>query len=153
MLRDNPRHPLFLRNYAQFLAEGDEFDRADEMFQLAARACRADGGAGEGEVLVQWAKAVWEGPRDAARAMSLFERAVEVAPDDCYVLAAYACFLWAVESAKDSDGQEDGVGDDCKEGRRLVAGEEEGCPLQRSLGRVCLHNPSSSSSRRCRSND
>ncbi|GJP62070.1 hypothetical protein CLOP_g19171, partial [Closterium sp. NIES-67] len=56
-------------------------------------------GVEEGEVLVLWAKAVWEGWRDGERALALFDHAVEVAPDDCYVLAAYASFLWSVESA------------------------------------------------------
>ncbi|CAI5461860.1 unnamed protein product [Closterium sp. Yama58-4] len=51
-------------------------------------------GVEEGEVLVLWAKAVWEGWRDGERALALFDHAVEVAPHDCYVLAAYASFLW-----------------------------------------------------------
>ncbi|CAI5490880.1 unnamed protein product [Closterium sp. Naga37s-1] len=59
-------------------------------------------GVEEGEVLVLWAKAVWEGWRDGERALALFDHAVEVAPHDCYVLAAYASFLWSVESASPS---------------------------------------------------
>ncbi|CAI5963337.1 unnamed protein product [Closterium sp. NIES-64] len=42
-------------------------------------------GVEEGEVLVLWAKAVWEGWRDGERALALFDHAVEVAPHDWYV--------------------------------------------------------------------
>ncbi|GJP59583.1 hypothetical protein CLOP_g12649, partial [Closterium sp. NIES-67] len=100
-LMEHPQQSLFLGNYAQFLAEGKDYERAEEAFRRAAVASRAEGGAGEAEVLVAWAKVVWEAGRDAERAMALFERAVELSPDDCFVLAAYASFLWSAESGQE----------------------------------------------------
>ncbi|CAI5992990.1 unnamed protein product [Closterium sp. NIES-65] len=115
-LMEHPQQSLFLGNYAQFLAEGKDYERAEEAFRRAAVASRAEGGAGEAEVLVAWAKVVWEAGGDAERAMALFERAVELSPDDwcvrageragekrgkSFVLAAYASFLWSAESGQE----------------------------------------------------
>ncbi|EMS54636.1 hypothetical protein TRIUR3_19980 [Triticum urartu] len=52
-----------------------------------------------------YAGLVWETSRDAERADAYYSRAVQAAPDDCYVLGSYAGFLW---DAEEEDGLNDG---------------------------------------------
>ncbi|KAF8044560.1 hypothetical protein N665_7931s0001 [Sinapis alba] len=51
-----------------------------------------------------YAELVWMIHKDSSRAESYFNRAVTVSPDDCYVQASYARFLWDVE---EEDGEEE----------------------------------------------
>ncbi|KAI3706195.1 hypothetical protein L6452_23773 [Arctium lappa] len=57
----------------------------------------------DGEILMQYAKLVWELHRDQDRALSYFERAVYAAPGDCNILAAYASFMWDIDQVEDED--------------------------------------------------
>lgn len=49
-----------------------------------SRAILAD--PGDGEILSQYAKLVWELHRDQDRAASYFERAIQASPDDRYLI-------------------------------------------------------------------
>lgn len=55
------------------------------------------------EILMRYAKLVWELHRDQDRALSYFEKAVYAAPGDCNILAAYASFLWDIDQVQDED--------------------------------------------------
>ncbi|CAI5469124.1 unnamed protein product [Closterium sp. Yama58-4] len=69
-LEEDPGNALFLRNYAQFLYEvkGDYF-AADAVFQKATEAAPTDG-----ELLVLYAKFLWEGMCDAEKLHRCFSR-------------------------------------------------------------------------------
>ncbi|KAJ6673213.1 TETRATRICOPEPTIDE REPEAT PROTEIN 5 [Salix viminalis] len=43
--------------------------------------------------------------KDASRAESYFDQAVKAAPDDCYVMASYARFLWDAEEEEEEGEQ------------------------------------------------
>ncbi|KAK2967925.1 hypothetical protein RJ640_010535 [Escallonia rubra] len=64
-----------------------------------SRAILAD--PGDGEIIAQYAKVVWELHHDQDKALSYFERAVQAAPSESHVLGAYAKFLW------ETDGDEE----------------------------------------------
>lgn len=98
MVDQYPCHPLFLRNYAQVLQSKGDLQGAVEYYSRATLADPEDG-----EILVQYAKFVWENLNDQDRALSYFERAAQAAPQDSHVLAAYASFLWEIGG----DGEED----------------------------------------------
>ncbi|GAB4843650.1 hypothetical protein Ancab_013614 [Ancistrocladus abbreviatus] len=91
-------HPLILRNYAQLLQSKGDYHGAEDYY---FRAKVADDG--DGEILSQYAKLVWDLHHDQEKASAYFERAAQAAPQDSYVLAAYASFLWEVDSNRDSD--------------------------------------------------
>ncbi|MCO5610382.1 hypothetical protein L7F22_064618 [Adiantum nelumboides] len=98
MLQKHPGNPLFLRNYAQYLADvKHDYRKAEEFFQRAILASPSDG-----ELLGQYAKMLWEVKHDTERAADYFERAVQAAPDNSYVMAAYASFLWSSEEEQDT---------------------------------------------------
>ncbi|KAK7851414.1 hypothetical protein CFP56_041888, partial [Quercus suber] len=98
MVDQYPCHPLFLRNYAQVLQSKGDLQGAVEYYSRATLADPEDG-----EILVQYAKFVWENLNDQDRALSYFERAAQAAPQDSHVLAAYASFLWEIGG----NGEED----------------------------------------------
>ncbi|KAG9133457.1 hypothetical protein Leryth_013263 [Lithospermum erythrorhizon] len=50
---------------------------------------------------------MWDVHKDTDRAKYYFNRAVEAAPDDCYVHASYARFLWDAEEEENDDEEED----------------------------------------------
>ncbi|KAM3756192.1 hypothetical protein ACB098_02G093700 [Castanea mollissima] len=91
MVDQYPCHPLFLRNYAQVLQSKGDLQGAVEYYSRATLADPEDG-----EILVQYAKFVWENLNDQDRALSYFERAAQATPQDSHVLAAYASFLWEI---------------------------------------------------------
>ncbi|KAJ3682404.1 hypothetical protein LUZ60_014977 [Juncus effusus] len=100
MVQENPRDPLFLRNYAMFLHQVKfDFQRAEEYY---SRAILLD--PNDGETLSKYASLVWELHRDEERAASYFEQAVKASPQNSFVHAAYAGFLW---DADDYDSSED----------------------------------------------
>lgn len=110
LLALHPGHPLLLRNYARFLI--DVCDDAVSAAPMLAAACAARdaneewGGEEEfdgtacgmsGVLLATTARNVWVATRDGPAASRLFDAALQVAPNDCYVLAAYTAFLWQWE--------------------------------------------------------
>ncbi|KAJ1377939.1 Tetratricopeptide-like helical domain superfamily, partial [Sesbania bispinosa] len=76
-----------------------ELEGAVEYFH---RATLAD--PNDGEILMLYAKLVWEHHHDRDRALVYFERAVQAAPQDSHVLAAYTSFLWETEDDEDEGG-------------------------------------------------
>ncbi|KAH9330354.1 hypothetical protein KI387_002462, partial [Taxus chinensis] len=56
---------------------------------------------GEGGVLAQYAKLIWELHGDEERASAYFEQAVQASPEDCHVQAAYASFLWNTDTEEE----------------------------------------------------
>ncbi|KAL2325040.1 hypothetical protein Fmac_024098 [Flemingia macrophylla] len=100
MVDEYPCHPLILKKYAQLLQSNGDLHGAEEYF---LRATLAD--PNDGEILMQYAKLVWENHHDKDRALVYFERAVEAAPQDSHVLAAYTSFLWKIEDEENEDGK------------------------------------------------
>uniref|UniRef100_A0A6M2F9W0 Uncharacterized protein n=1 Tax=Populus davidiana TaxID=266767 RepID=A0A6M2F9W0_9ROSI len=78
-----------------------DLEGAEEYF---SRAILAD--PGDGEILSQYAKLVWELYRDHDKALCYFKQSIQATPADSYVLAAYANFLWETEeNEEDSTSQ------------------------------------------------
>ncbi|KAF7837415.1 Tetratricopeptide repeat [Senna tora] len=97
MIEENPTNPLFLKNYAQFLIQSrGDLNGAEECL---SRATLAD--PDDGEILMQYAKLVWDLHQDKGRALCYFERAAKASPSDSHILAAYASFLWETEDDED----------------------------------------------------
>lgn len=96
MVDEYPCHPLVLKKYAQLLQSNGDLEGAEEYFH---RATMAD--PNDGEILVQYAKLVWENHHDKDTALVYFERAVQASPQDSHVLAAYASFLWKFDENED----------------------------------------------------
>uniref|UniRef100_A0A5B6ZQ94 Tetratricopeptide repeat-like superfamily protein n=1 Tax=Davidia involucrata TaxID=16924 RepID=A0A5B6ZQ94_DAVIN len=132
MVGEDPCNPLFLRNYAQLLQSKGDLVGAEEYYFRATLADPQDG-----EILLQYAKLVWNLHHDQDRALSYFERAVEAAPEDSYVLAAYASFLLdTVEDEEEDCAQKDHT--QIKEDEDLIepqnsASEEEKEPVSLAL--------------------
>jgi hypothetical protein len=110
LLALHPGHPLLLRNYARFLIDVcDDPVSAAPMLAAAVAGREANeewGGEEEfdgtacgmsGVLLATTARNVWVATRDGPAASRLFDAALQVAPKDCYVLAAYTAFLWQWE--------------------------------------------------------
>ncbi|KAK1379709.1 O-linked n-acetylglucosamine transferase, ogt [Heracleum sosnowskyi] len=89
---EDPSNPLFLRNYAQLLQSKGDLSGAEDLYFRATVADPEDS-----EILLQYAKLVWELHHDQDKALSYFERAACAAPESSHVLAAYASFLWEVD--------------------------------------------------------
>jgi len=79
--------------------------RAEEYY---SRAMLAD--PGDGEIMSQYAKLVWEVHRDQERCLGYFHRSVQAAPQNSHVLAAYASFLWEQDDDDDLGEGEQGTG-------------------------------------------
>ncbi|KAK1591054.1 hypothetical protein Q3G72_001528 [Acer saccharum] len=92
MVDEYPCHPLFLRNYAKLLQSKGDLHGAENYYHSAILA-----DPGDSEILLQYAKLVWELHHDQDRASSYFERAAQAAPQNSNVHAAYASFLWEIE--------------------------------------------------------
>ncbi|KAA8527817.1 hypothetical protein F0562_035314 [Nyssa sinensis] len=98
MIGEDPCNPLFLRNYAQILQSKGDLVGAEEYYFRATLADPQDG-----EILLQYAKLVWELHHDRDKTLNYFERAAQAAPEDSHVLAAYASFLWEIEEDEEED--------------------------------------------------
>uniref|UniRef100_A0A803NUA9 Uncharacterized protein n=1 Tax=Cannabis sativa TaxID=3483 RepID=A0A803NUA9_CANSA len=55
----------------------------------------------DAEVRSMFGDFIWQGHKDASRAN--FDQAVKASPDDCFVLASYARFLWDYEEDDDEE--------------------------------------------------
>ncbi|MED6192475.1 hypothetical protein PIB30_010410 [Stylosanthes scabra] len=99
MIEANPNDSLLLGNYAKFLKEvrGD-YPKAKEFFE---RAILASPG-GDGHILSLYADLIWQTEKNSDRAEGYFNQAINTSPQDCYVMASYAKFLWEAED--DGDG-------------------------------------------------
>lgn len=97
MIEENPKDPLYLRNYAEFLyqSKGD-LAGALEYYSRAALINPSDW-----EIVSQYAKLVWQIHHDKDKATTYFERAVQASPENSDLLGAYARFLWEVEEDDD----------------------------------------------------
>ncbi|GMH20065.1 hypothetical protein Nepgr_021906 [Nepenthes gracilis] len=99
LVEEYPSQPLILVNYAKLLQSKGDLHGAEDYYFRATVADPGDGG-----ILSQYARLVWELHHDHERASKYFERAAQAAPQDSHVLASYASFLWEVE---DGDREED----------------------------------------------
>ena len=107
MIQRYPGDALLLANYARFLKEvkGDE-RKAEEYCE---RAMLSEDGR-DGEMLSMYGDLIWKNHGDGARAQSYFDQAVQAAPDDSYVLASYAKFLWDSEEEDEEEEREMVIG-------------------------------------------
>ncbi|KAF8103365.1 hypothetical protein N665_0188s0302 [Sinapis alba] len=104
MINLNPGNSLLTGNYAKFLKEvrGD-MKRAEEYCERAIL-----GKTNDGNVLSLYADLILHNHGDRKRAHSYFQQAAQMSPEDCYVQASYARFLWDVEDDEDEvDGEEE----------------------------------------------
>ncbi|MBA0841221.1 hypothetical protein Goarm_003724, partial [Gossypium armourianum] len=77
LVDEYPCHPLFLRNYAKFLQSKGDLQGAEDYYHRATLADPEDS-----EILLQYAKILWDLHHDKDRALSYFERAVQASPQD-----------------------------------------------------------------------
>ncbi|GKD85976.1 tetratricopeptide-like helical domain containing protein [Tanacetum coccineum] len=95
MVSEDPCNPTYLKNYAQLLQSKGDVSGAEDYYLRATAADPKDG-----EIMMQYAKLVWELHRDNDKALTYFEKAVFTAPEDSNILAAYARFLWEVDQVQ-----------------------------------------------------
>ncbi|KAG6413814.1 hypothetical protein SASPL_126529 [Salvia splendens] len=93
MIKADPMNSMLLTNYATFLKEVRGDIMKGEMY--CGRAILVNPSCGN--ALSLYADLIWLHYRDAKRAHIYFDRAVRAAPDNCYVMASYARFLWDAE--------------------------------------------------------
>ncbi|CAN1144872.1 hypothetical protein LINPERPRIM_LOCUS16865 [Linum perenne] len=96
------QHPVWLikvvtRLLSHLQSKGD-LHSAEEYYQRAILVEPEDG-----EILMHYAKLVWELYHDRDRAKGFFERATQAAPNDSNVLAAYASFLWEISGVDEAE--------------------------------------------------
>ncbi|XP_062108959.1 uncharacterized protein LOC133819674 isoform X2 [Humulus lupulus] len=136
MVEQCPFHPLFLRNYAQFLQSKGDLYGAEEYYSRASVADPEDG-----DIWMQYAKLVWDLYHDQERASSYFKLATKAAPQDSNVLAAYASFLWDIE---DSGEEDDGAFDNQLQ-------KEDSTPCLNTAGGTRIDGPDSTAVDPCHS--
>ncbi|KAL1148398.1 hypothetical protein V6Z11_A10G123500 [Gossypium hirsutum] len=102
LVDEYPCHPLFLRNYAKFLQSKGDLQGAEDYYHRATLADPEDS-----EILLQYAKILWDLHHDKDRALSYFERAVQASPQDSNVLGAYASFLWEIGDDAEEYGEQE----------------------------------------------
>ncbi|KAG7652538.1 putative tetratricopeptide-like helical domain superfamily [Arabidopsis thaliana] len=104
MIDSNPGNSLLTGNYAKFLKEvkGD-MKKAEEYCERAIL-----GNTNDGNVLSLYADLILHNHQDRQRAHSYYKQAVKMSPEDCYVQASYARFLWDV----DEDEEDEALGEE-----------------------------------------
>ncbi|KAE9612116.1 hypothetical protein Lal_00022230 [Lupinus albus] len=100
IIDEYPFNSLALKKYAQLLLSQGEIEGAEEYF---LRATLLD--PNDGEILMQYAKLVWEQHHDKDKAREYFELAAQAAPQDSDVLAAYTSFLWETGDDENEGGK------------------------------------------------
>ncbi|CAH2038934.1 unnamed protein product [Thlaspi arvense] len=98
MIEEYPLHPLLLKNYAKFLEYKGDLNGAEEYYHKCTVVEPSDGMA-----LANYGRLVMKLHQDEAKASSYFELAVRASPEDSNVLAAYASFLWEVNTEDDDE--------------------------------------------------
>ncbi|XP_071689582.1 uncharacterized protein [Rutidosis leptorrhynchoides] len=98
MIKEDPSNPVFLKKYAHLLQSNGDVNGAEEYYFRATQADPKDG-----EILMKYAKLVWELHHDQDRALGYFEAAVSAAPNDSDVLAAYASLMWEIDEDEESN--------------------------------------------------
>ncbi|KAF6136191.1 hypothetical protein GIB67_001600 [Kingdonia uniflora] len=90
LIAEDPRNPMILLNYAQFLCEvaGDS-NRAEEYFERALQIEPPDA-----EALSQYAQFMWRERGDFDAAERAFIAAMDANPQNTYHESNYALFLW-----------------------------------------------------------
>lgn len=134
LVDEYPCHPLFLRNYAKFLQSKGDLQGAEDYYHRATLADPEDS-----EILLQYAKILWDLHHEKDRALSYFERAVQASPQDSNVLGAYASFLWEIGDDAEEYGEQEyqGVKEEeiMKVAKNLLPEEET------KLARLSMHLP------------
>ncbi|XP_010417746.1 PREDICTED: uncharacterized protein LOC104703433 [Camelina sativa] len=103
MIDLNPGNSLLTGNYAKFLKEVKrDMKKAEEYCERAIL-----GNTNDGNVLSLYADLILHNHRDHERAHSYYQQAVKMSPQDCYVQASYARFLWDVEEDEDEGEEEE----------------------------------------------
>ncbi|KAK4798823.1 hypothetical protein SAY86_031149 [Trapa natans] len=104
LIESYPGDALLLGNYARFLkAVKGDVEKSKEFCERAILASRGNHPV-DGNVLSLYGELIWEKHRDVLRAYSYFDQALQSSPDDCYVLASYARFLW--DSGEDDEDED-----------------------------------------------
>ncbi|ESQ36473.1 hypothetical protein EUTSA_v10008199mg [Eutrema salsugineum] len=111
MIEEYPLHPLLLKNYAEFLEYKGDLNGAAEYYHKCTVVEPSDGVA-----LANYGRLVMKLHQDEAKASSYFERAVLASPKDSNVLAAYASFLWEINT-EDDDDDDDSFGGLTRQGK------------------------------------
>ncbi|KAK4362191.1 hypothetical protein RND71_017432 [Anisodus tanguticus] len=114
MIESNPGNGLLLANYARFLKETPKLKEKEVgSGSNEVRRLLSNSGLGKAVVAEEEKGRVLQslvaggGSGDAARAHTYFDPAVKSDPDDCYVLASYARFLWDAEEQDENEGKEE----------------------------------------------
>ncbi|KAL3523952.1 hypothetical protein ACH5RR_016786 [Cinchona calisaya] len=90
VLSQDPKNPLLLCNYAQFLhLVAHDYDRAEECFKRAIQAELPDA-----ESLSRYADFLWTVRKDLWRAEDTYLQALSIEPENPYHASKYANFLW-----------------------------------------------------------
>ncbi|KAG8480995.1 hypothetical protein CXB51_025636 [Gossypium anomalum] len=152
LVDEYPCHPLFLRNYAKFTDDHITMKPASESIDSLYNTSKGDLQGAEdyyhratladpedSEILLQYAKILWDLHHDKDRALSYFERAVQASPQDSNVLGAYASFLWEIGDDAEEYGEQEHQG--VKEEEIMKVAKNSLPEEETKLARLSMHLP------------